>query len=67
MIDGMDEGPSNSKIVNATVPLSEMFGYATALRSATQGRASYSMEFKQYSETPRAVATSIVEGRGGVI
>ena len=67
MIDGMDEGPSNSKIVNATVPLSEMFGYATALRSATQGRASYSMEFKQYSETPRAVATTIVEGRGGVI
>jgi elongation factor G len=67
MIDGMDEGPSNSKIVKATVPLSEMFGYATALRSATQGRASYSMEFKQYNETPRAVATSIVEGRGGVI
>ena len=67
MIDGMDEGPSNSKVVNATVPLSEMFGYATALRSATQGRAAYSMEFKQYSETPRAVAASIVEGRGGVI
>lgn len=67
MIDGMDEGPSNTKIVNATVPLSEMFGYATELRSATQGRASYSMEFKQYSETPRAVATSIVEGRGGFI
>jgi elongation factor G len=43
MIDGMDEGPAGSKIVNALVPLAEMFGYATDLRSATQGRASYSM------------------------
>ncbi|GLX78101.1 elongation factor G 1 [Thalassotalea insulae] len=67
MIDGMDEGPSNTKIVNATVPLSEMFGYATELRSATQGRASYSMEFKQYNETPKAVADSIIEGRGGSV
>ncbi|NQY65267.1 MAG: elongation factor G, partial [Alteromonadaceae bacterium] len=43
MIEGMDEGPADSRIVNALVPLSEMFGYATALRSATQGRATYSM------------------------
>ena len=65
MIDGMDEGPGNTKIVNATVPLSEMFGYATELRSATQGRASYSMEFSQYSEAPKNVATTIIESRGG--
>ncbi|MCW8833399.1 MAG: elongation factor G, partial [Colwellia sp.] len=46
IIDGMDEGPAGLKIVNALVPLAEMFGYATDLRSATQGRASYSMEFQ---------------------
>jgi len=67
MIEGMDEGPAGLKIVNALVPLAEMFGYATDLRSATQGRASYSMEFKQYNETPKAVAESIIEGRGGSI
>ena len=65
MIDGMDEGPGNTKLVNAMVPLSEMFGYATELRSATQGRASYSMEFSQYSEAPKNVATTIIESRGG--
>jgi len=64
MIDGMDEGPAGAKIVNATVPLSEMFGYATALRSATQGRASYSMEFLQYSEAPKKVAAAIAESLG---
>jgi len=64
MIDGMDEGPAGSKIVNATVPLSEMFGYATALRSATQGRASYSMEFLQYSEAPKNVVAAITESLG---
>ena len=61
MIDGMDEGPAGSKIVNATVPLSEMFGYATALRSATQGRASYSMEFLKYNEAPKRVAETIMQ------
>ncbi len=61
MIDGMDEGPAGSKIVNATVPLSEMFGYATALRSATQGRASYSMEFLKYNEAPEKVAATIMQ------
>jgi elongation factor G len=64
MIDGMDEGPAGSKVVNATVPLSEMFGYATALRSATQGRASYSMEFLQYSEAPKNVVAAITESLG---
>jgi elongation factor G len=65
MIDGMDEGPSGAKLVNATVPLAEMFGYATALRSATQGRASYSMEFSHYYEAPKVVAQKIIESRGG--
>ena len=65
MIDGMDEGPSGAKLVNATVPLAEMFGYATALRSATQGRASYSMEFSHYHEAPKVVAQKIIESRGG--
>lgn len=51
MIDGMDESPAG-RIVRATVPLSEMFGYATDLRSATQGRATYSMEFSRYQEVP---------------
>ena len=67
LIEGMDEGPAGLKIVNALVPLAEMFGYATDLRSATQGRASYSMEFKQYNEAPKAVADSVIEGRGGII
>ena len=63
MIDGMDEGPAGLKIVNALVPLAEMFGYATDLRSATQGRASYSMEFQQYNEAPKLVAQKIMETR----
>ncbi|MYH91007.1 MAG: elongation factor G [Gammaproteobacteria bacterium] len=58
MIHEMDESPSG-KVVRAEVPLSEMFGYATALRSATQGRASYTMEFKKYAPVPVNVAESI--------
>ena len=58
MIHEMDESPSG-KVIRAEVPLSEMFGYATALRSATQGRASYTMEFKQYAPVPVNVAESI--------
>ena len=65
MIDGMDEGPAGLKLINATVPLAEMFGYSTALRSATQGRASYSMEFSHYFEAPKVVAQKIIESRGG--
>ncbi|WP_206483166.1 elongation factor G [Thalassotalea sp. G2M2-11] len=67
IIDGMDEGPAGLKVVNALVPLAEMFGYATDLRSATQGRASYSMEFQQYNEAPKAVANAVIEGRGGSV
>lgn len=63
MIEGMDDGLGGVKLVRAKVPLSEMFGYATALRSATQGRASYSMEFFNYSEAPNNVARAIIEAR----
>jgi len=59
MIQGMDDSPG-MKIVRAEVPLSEMFGYSTALRSATQGRATYSMEFKHYAEAPKNVAEAII-------
>jgi elongation factor G len=51
---------SSVKFIKAKVPLSEMFGYATQLRSMTQGRASYSMEFAYYSEVPRNVAEKII-------
>ncbi|AXR07972.1 elongation factor G [Salinimonas sediminis] len=63
MIEGMDEGVAGVKIVRAKVPLSEMFGYATDLRSQTQGRASYSMEFFNYSEAPSNVAQAIINAR----
>merc|ERR1712146_589390 len=63
MIEGMEYGVAGIKIVRAKVPLSEMFGYATDLRSATQGRASYSMEFFNYSEAPNNVAKAIIESR----
>jgi elongation factor G len=59
LIVGMDESPSG-KVINAEVPLSEMFGYATDLRSATQGRATYAMEFQKYSEAPSNVAEVII-------
>ncbi len=55
----------NVKTVQAVVPLAEMFGYATSLRSMTQGRASYSMEFNEYKEVPSNVAKEIIEKRGG--
>jgi elongation factor G len=51
---------ASGKIVDADVPLAEMFGYATDLRSATQGRATYTMEFARYSEAPNNVAQSII-------
>ncbi|MFH4621709.1 elongation factor G [Vibrio furnissii] len=64
IIEGMDEGPAGLKIIRSRVPLSEMFGYATDLRSATQGRASYSMEFSEYAEVPKNIAEAIVAERG---
>ena len=64
MIEGMDDGVAGIKIIRAQVPLSEMFGYATDLRSATQGRASYSMEFNEYAEVPKNVAEAIISERG---
>ena len=60
MVQGMEDGPTG-KLVKAEVPLAEMFGYATALRSSTQGRASYSMEFSKYSEVPSSVAEAITK------
>ncbi|ALP40977.1 elongation factor G [Aeromonas schubertii] len=62
IIEGMEDGPSG-KIVRAMVPLAEMFGYATDLRSATQGRASYSMEFGKYSEAPNNIAQAVIDER----
>jgi elongation factor G len=59
MIQGMDESPAG-RLIRAEVPLSEMFGYATDLRSATQGRATYSMEFCKYLEAPSSVAQKII-------
>jgi len=64
MVQGMDEIPGGGgKIIRAEVPLSEMFGYSTSLRSATQGRATYSMEFKHYSEAPKNVTESIISSK----
>ena len=59
LIQGMEDS-SAGKVVNAEVPLSEMFGYATALRSATQGRATYAMEFLKYSEASKNIADAII-------
>lgn len=54
------------KVIDAFVPLAEMFGYATSLRSMTQGQASYTMEFDHYAEVPRNIAEKIIESRAGV-
>ena len=65
MIQGMDDiAGGGGKIVRAEVPLAEMFGYSTTLRSLTQGRATYTMEFKHYAEAPKAVAEAIVSQKG---
>jgi elongation factor G len=60
LIQGMEDGVSG-KVVRCEVPLSEMFGYATDLRSATQGRASYAMEFSRYAEAPNSIAEAIIK------
>ena len=60
MIQGTEEAPGGAKVITANVPLSEMFGYATDMRSATQGRATYTMEFAHYEKAPRMVEEEIV-------
>ena len=60
MIQGMDDLVGGGKSIKAEVPLAEMFGYATQLRSLTQGRATYTMEFKHYAEAPRNVAEAVI-------
>ena len=63
MVQGMDDMVGGGKVIKAEVPLSEMFGYSTSLRSATQGRATYTMEFKHYAEAPRNVQEAIIAAR----
>ena len=63
MVQGMDDLPGGTKEVKAEVPLAEMFGYSTQLRSLSQGRATYTMEFKHYSEAPRNVSEAIMAAR----
>ena len=65
IVAGMDDTPAG-KNIRADVPLSEMFGYATSLRSATQGRATYSMEFDKYAEAPKVVAQAVVSSKTGM-
>jgi len=63
MVQGMEDMAGGGKAIRAEVPLSEMFGYATTLRSLSQGRATYTMEFKQYAEAPKNVAEAIISAR----
>ena len=63
MVQGMEDMVGGSKVVKAEVPLAEMFGYSTSLRSATQGRATYTMEFKHYSEAPKSIAEAIMSSK----
>ncbi|TMS59371.1 elongation factor G [Imbroritus primus] len=65
IVQGMDDMVGGGKIIKAEVPLSEMFGYSTALRSATQGRATYTMEFKHYAEAPKNIAEAVMAAKGG--
>jgi elongation factor G len=60
IVHGMNDG-SSGKVVDCEVPLAEMFGYATDLRSATQGRATYTMQFEKYSEAPVSIAEAIIK------
>ncbi|MNL72050.1 Elongation factor G [compost metagenome] len=60
----MDDMVGGGKIIKAEVPLSEMFGYSTSLRSATQGRATYTMEFKHYAEAPKNIAEAVITAKG---
>jgi len=60
MVQGMDDTPSG-KVIRCEVPLAEMFGYATDLRSLTQGRATYTMQFEKYQEAPASVAEAVIK------
>ncbi|MDR0233821.1 MAG: elongation factor G [Zoogloeaceae bacterium] len=60
IVQGMNDLPSGIKVIRAEVPLSEMFGYATDLRSLSQGRATYTMEFKHYAEAPKNIAEAVI-------
>ena len=64
IVQGMDDMIGGGKIIKAEVPLSEMFGYSTSLRSATQGRATYTMEFKHYAEAPKNIAEAVMTAKG---
>lgn len=64
MVQGMEDMVGGGKLVRAEVPLSEMFGYSTTLRSLSQGRATYSMEFKHYAEAPRQVVEQLSGSKG---
>jgi elongation factor G len=64
MVQGMEDMVGGGKAIRAEVPLAEMFGYSTTLRSLTQGRATYTMEFKHYSEAPKNVAEAVISARG---
>ena len=65
MVQGMEDiAGGGGKVVRAEVPLAEMFGYSTSLRSLTQGRATYTMEFKHYAEAPRQVAQEVIAAQG---
>ncbi|CAK8737319.1 Elongation factor G [Sodalis praecaptivus] len=62
MVQGMED-IAGSKLIRAEVPLAEMFGYSTVLRSMSQGRATYTMEFKHYAAAPRQVAEEVIKAR----
>ena len=63
-VAGMNDR-NGAKIINGAVPLSETFGYATDLRSKTQGRATYSMEFEKYQQTPKTISEKVIAERTG--
>lgn len=66
MIQGQDER-GNAQVIRSHVPLSEMFGYSTQLRSMSQGRAVYTMQFSHYQQAPKSISTTIIEARGGEV
>jgi elongation factor G len=61
MVQGMDDIVGGGKTIKAEVPLAEMFGYATSLRSSTQGRATFTMEFDHYADAPNSIAEEVMK------